>query len=103
MDLEMDMDTDEPQSPTAIRHDVTKWRHNWATTRARLFRIARLESREAVGGHRRDNSESFVPVPAAKLTRPKLVVLGGQGMSRQQHSMDSIFGDEAPSISEALR
>lgn len=89
------------------RRTTQPWRHSWDATRRRLFDIARMESRKAVGGHRRDKSDSIVPVLTDKRaggpTRPSLIVLGGQGMSRQQHSMDSLLGDEEQSISEAVR
>lgn len=59
-----------------------------------------------MGGHQRDESEALVPIPIPlqrRLQRPRLAVLGGQGMSRQQHSMDSLYGEEEQSISEAVR
>ncbi|ORY34200.1 hypothetical protein BCR39DRAFT_596906 [Naematelia encephala] len=70
------------------------WQHAWTQTRARLFLIARQETM----GHAQH--------PAGGITRPKLAVLGGRGMSRQMHSMDSLYGDddeEAGGFGEALR
>jgi hypothetical protein len=101
-DNDADADADDADTDT----DTGSWRHSWSATRRRLFDIARLESREAVGGHQRDESEALVPIPIPlqrRLQRPKLAVLGGQGMSRQQHSMDSLYGEEEQSISEAVR
>lgn len=100
-DTELDIDMDEEDiTPTP---KPAGWSHSWSATRARLFRIARLESREALGGHTRNNSESMVPVPKEKLVRPKLVVLGSAGMSRQQHSMDNILGSNEQTIDEAVK
>ncbi|WVF66143.1 hypothetical protein IAT40_000883 [Kwoniella sp. CBS 6097] len=95
---------------------ITSWRHSWASTRQKLFNLARKESMESTGGHRRKESDSMIPSisqiqvqePAEdakmKPTRPRLAVLGGQKMNRQQHSMDSLYGDEQPqTFSEALR
>ncbi|WVQ93771.1 hypothetical protein IAU59_000849 [Kwoniella sp. CBS 9459] len=97
---------------------VSTWRHSWASTRQKLFNLARKESMESTGGHRRKESDSMVPslrqiqaqaheiAEDAKMkpTRPRLAVLGGQKMNRQQHSMDSLYGDEQPqTFSEALR
>ena len=58
----------------------------------------------AIGGHKRDKSESLPIAPILMPVRPKLTVLGSMTMSRQQHSMDSLYGDEEPKgFSEALR
>jgi hypothetical protein len=105
MSFSVDDDT-ETETDSNTDADTGSWRHSWSATRRRLFDIARLESREAVGGHQRDESEAFVPISISqqrRLQRPKLAVLGGQGMSRQQHSMDSIYGEEEQSITEAVR
>ncbi|OCF36175.1 hypothetical protein I316_02047 [Kwoniella heveanensis BCC8398] len=95
---------------------TTSWRHSWSSTRQKLFNLARKESMESTGGHRRKESDSMIPSmsqlqlqePAEdakmKPTRPRVAVLGGQKMNRQQHSMDSLYGDEQPqTFSEALR
>lgn len=79
-----------------------KWTHDHVHTRERLFALALAESRTSIGGHRRTESESIIPSlvssraqpqPIARPQRPALAVLGGHGMSRQQHSMDSLYGD----------
>ncbi|KAK8845508.1 hypothetical protein IAR55_006221 [Kwoniella newhampshirensis] len=91
---------------------VSAWRHSLKATRQRLFTIARRESMESTGGHRRVPSDSIVPsnlpggAPQAvmKAQRPRLAVLGGSKMDRRQHSMDSLYGDEEPrAFSETLR
>ena len=80
-----------------------KWVHDHVSTRERLFALALAESRTSIGGHRRTESESIIPSlvssrsqpqPIARPQRPALAVLGGHGMSRQQHSMDSLYGDD---------
>ena len=55
--------------------------------------------------NRGDVGRREVPPPVeARPVRPKLRVLGGAKMSRQQHSMDSLYGDqEVGTMSEALR
>lgn len=75
-------------------------------TRARLLELARKRVADYQTGRKRD---PLVVLPdskagmAKKPVRPRL----GQasfGMSRQQHSMDSLYGDnEAGTFSEALR
>ena len=62
----------------------------------------------SIGGHKRDKSESLsiipIPPPVAPPLRSKITVLGGSQMSRQQHSMDSLYGDDEPKgFSETLR
>ena len=58
----------------------------------------------AIGGHKREKSDSLPIIPIQAPVRPKLSVLGGAKMNRQQHSMDSLFGEEEPqTFSEALR
>jgi hypothetical protein len=102
-DIDADIDI-ETGSELPIGEEQGNWRHSWSATRKRLFDIAMLESREAVGGHRRDPSESLVPFPRSRgLQRPKLAILRGQGMGRHQHSMESLHGDVEQSITEAVR
>ena len=82
------------------------WRHSWKATRQRLFDVARKESMSAVGGHKRDKSESMViaPMMMPPPARPKLSMSGSTTMSRQQHSMDLLFADEEPKgFGETLR
>ncbi len=90
---------------------------SWSMTRARVFQIARMDSAKLLGGARRQpeptvatlrtaplgsNGVNRVPINAP--IRPKLAVLGGAKMNRQQHSMDSLYGDNEPgTFSEALR
>ncbi|WWC85917.1 uncharacterized protein L201_000787 [Kwoniella dendrophila CBS 6074] len=89
----------------------TAWRHSWNSTRLRLFNLARKESIQSIGGHQRKESDSIIPREEEKVdavmkpSRPRLAVLGGgQKMNRQQHSMDSLYGDEKPqTFQEALR
>ncbi|KAK4686205.1 hypothetical protein P7C73_g3927, partial [Tremellales sp. Uapishka_1] len=70
------------------------WIHSWTSIRQRLFDVARRASRESIGGVREKDR---------KPARPTLSVLG-QGMSRQQHSMDGLLGDDLTvGFSEALR
>ncbi|WVW81920.1 hypothetical protein I302_103923 [Kwoniella bestiolae CBS 10118] len=103
-------------TPTGIIPSSAKWKHSWQSTRQRLFDLARKESMHSIGGHRRQESDSIIPLPAEekgdavmKPQRPRLAVLcaigsGGQKMNRQQHSMDSLYGDEKPqTFQEALR
>ncbi|WRT63731.1 uncharacterized protein IL334_000654 [Kwoniella shivajii] len=98
-----------------------KWKHSWNETRQKLFNLARQESMESIGGHRRKESDSIIPSAkelfdmeqqrqqerndaVMKPQRPRLAVLGGQKMNRQQHSMDNLYGDEKPqTFQEALR
>ena len=52
----------------------------------------------------REDAPRQVPPIEPRPIRPKLRVLGGAKMSRQQHSMDSLYGDaEVGTMSEALR
>ncbi|WWD22461.1 hypothetical protein CI109_106952 [Kwoniella shandongensis] len=106
-----DLDEDD-QGIASLR--ISSWRHSWNATRQRLFTIARRESMESIGGHRRLPSDSIVPtdlpLPGAapqavmKSQRPRLAVLGGSKMNRQQHSMDNLYGEEQPpAFSETLR
>jgi len=82
----------------------SSWKHSSKSTRSRLFTIARKESMSAVGGHKREISESMSIVPISKPVRPKLTVLGSSNMKRQQHGMDSLYADDEPeSFSETLR
>ena len=91
-------------STAASSSTSTSWTHSWAATRARLFVFAREESMSAIGGHKRDKSESLSIIPMPAPSRPTLGVLGGATMSRQQHSMDSLYGDEeSQGFSETLR
>ncbi|WVQ76238.1 hypothetical protein IAR50_005903 [Cryptococcus sp. DSM 104548] len=85
------------------RTNSSPWQHSWSATRQRLFTIARRESLQAVGGHRRLQSDSIIP--RLRGTRDGLASWGSAEMSRRHnHSMDSLYGDEAPrEISEALR
>ncbi|WVR03533.1 hypothetical protein IAU60_000525 [Kwoniella sp. DSM 27419] len=102
-------DSDSDNTPIGF---PSAWRHSWDATRQRLFTVARKESMESTGGHRRKISDSIIPSLAQlpvedvkmRASRPRLAVLGGQSMNRQQHSMDSLYGDEQPQeISETLR
>lgn len=89
-----DSDTDMDSDDTITLKRTSGWSHSWSATRARLFRIARLESREALGGHTRNKSESMVPVIMDNLVLPKGAVIGGASMSRQLNSMENIHGAE---------
>lgn len=79
------------------------WPHTWDDTRSRLFEIARLESRAAVGGHRRNQSESFVPIPADKVNLP--FISFGPTASRQTGGSftGGAYGEAPPTITEAVR
>ncbi|WWC66665.1 uncharacterized protein I206_100569 [Kwoniella pini CBS 10737] len=98
-------------TPKCIVTTSTGWRHSWDATRQRIFDLARKESMEAIGGHRRKISDSIIPQQEEKCDasmkpqRPRLAVLGGgQKMNRQQHSMDNLYGEEKPqTFQEALR
>lgn len=85
------------------RKRTSGWGHSWSATRARLFRIARLESREALGGHTRNKSESFVPIPNEKSDGPSLIVLGNGGLVRQQQTMESMFSAGEQTIEGAVK
>ncbi|WVQ80276.1 hypothetical protein IAT38_002381 [Cryptococcus sp. DSM 104549] len=105
------VESPESEDPSIIA--LPTWRHSWKATRQRLFTIARLESIESTGGHRRQKSDSIVPPEAgdAVMTseKPKWMALGavdgGFSMNRRQNnSMDSLYGDSKPDgFSEALR
>ncbi|CAD6571711.1 MAG: hypothetical protein TREMPRED_000356 [Tremellales sp. Tagirdzhanova-0007] len=93
-----------PSPSAASSSTSTAWKHSWESTRARLFGIARAESMSAIGGHKRDKSESLTIIPIPASMQPKLSVLGGASMNRQQHSMDSLYGEEnSQGFSETLR
>lgn len=77
------------------------WPHTWSATRDRLFEIARLESRAAVGGHRRNQSESIVPVSVDKRNMPQISF--GVPNTRSAGSYDGTYGDKVPTITEAVR
>nr|XP_018266804.1 uncharacterized protein I303_00782 [Kwoniella dejecticola CBS 10117]OBR88962.1 hypothetical protein I303_00782 [Kwoniella dejecticola CBS 10117] len=103
--------SDSDSTPKCTIAVSSGWRHSWTSTRQRLFDLARKESMDAIGGHRRKISDSIIPPQEDKVDavmkpqRPRLAVLGGgQKMNRQQHSMDSLYGDEKPqTFQEALR
>ncbi|WVQ62565.1 uncharacterized protein L199_000707 [Kwoniella botswanensis] len=114
----VNLSVNEDMTPTGIvPQSGMRWKHTWHSTRQRLFNLARKESMESIGGHRRQESDSIIPLPSQeergdavmKPQRPRLAVLcatgsGGQKMNRQQHSMDSLYGDEKPqTFQEALR
>ena len=80
----------------------SSWRHYWYYTRRRLFQIATHESRRAVGGHRRNLSESIVPVPAEKLESLPSVVIRPP-IRRSGGSFTGAYGDAPPTITEAVR
>ncbi|ODN76123.1 hypothetical protein, variant [Cryptococcus amylolentus CBS 6039] len=88
---------------THSRIDSSPWKHSWNATRQRLFAIARRESLQAVGGHRRLKSDSIIP--QLRGVNDGITSWGSLEMNRRQnHSMDSLLGDDAPrEISEALR
>lgn len=87
------------------------WHHTWRSTRQRLFLIARQESMSAIGGHRRQKSDSVIPAvkkeETAKLKEGKRSLndlKGGRVGRHQNDSMDSLFGNEQPGeLSETLR
>jgi hypothetical protein len=78
------------------------WPHSWSATRKRLFEIARLESRAAVGGHRRNQSESIVPIMADKLNMPH-ITFGPSNTRQLGGSFDGAYGDKPQTITEAVR
>ncbi|KAL7418814.1 hypothetical protein Q5752_006498 [Cryptotrichosporon argae] len=89
------------------------WRHSWRATRDRVFAIARQESMDSVGGlarprlaaHTRSEPATSTSTDAAGTGLAERLALGGFAMNRQQHSMDSLYGDDAPAagLSEAMR
>ncbi|OXG30215.1 hypothetical protein C367_01890 [Cryptococcus neoformans Ze90-1] len=97
--------------PTSSRSPKSFWHHTWKSTRQRLFLIARRESMSAIGGHRRQKSDSVIPAVKkqenAKLKDGKrsLIDLKAGRVGRHQNdSMDSLFGNEQPGeLSETLR
>lgn len=86
---------------------------SFSTTRSRIFDLARKTSAQVLGGPRKREIKEGINMNTGficnggrlgKLQRPKLTVLGSANTNRQQHSMDSLYGDSEPgAISEALR
>lgn len=96
---------------SSSRSPKSFWHHTWRSTRQRLFLIARRESMSAIGGHRRQKSDSVIPAVKRqeniklKEGKESLIALKGGRVGRHQNdSMDSLFGNEQPGkLSEALR
>ncbi|ADV24960.1 hypothetical protein I305_02283 [Cryptococcus gattii E566] len=97
--------------PSSASSPKSFWHHTWRSTRQRLFLIARQESMSAIGGHRRQKSDSVIPAvkkeETAKLKEGKRSLndlKGGRVGRHQNDSMDSLFGNEQPGeLSETLR